>query len=259
MDNKKIPEQESNRHAKDTSNHKALSNYSISEINKELKERTAEERILWACREFGTSFALTTSFGLQSAVLLNMLSELKLEKTAKIIWVDTGYLPPETYIYAEEMQKTLNLDITIAQSEISPARMEAIYGKLWETNSVSDIDKYHQIRKVIPLENAFSKSEIVCWASGVRSNQTKNRNNMNYLDKIRGRLSLRPILDWSNKDTYYYIENNQLPQHPLFAKGYSTVGDWHSSGPDSEKGIGRSTRFGGLKEECGIHLSEKNE
>jgi phosphoadenosine phosphosulfate reductase len=50
------------------------------------------------------------------------------------------------------------------------------------------------------------------------------------------------------------MENNGLPQHPLFAQGYSTVGDWHTSAPDDGTLSGRSTRFGGLKEECGIHL-----
>ncbi len=79
---------------------------------------------------------------------------------------------------------------------------------------------------------------------------------MNILDPIRSRLSLRPILEWSQKDIFYYMQKNNLPMHPLFEKGYSTVGDWHSSGPDSKESAGRATRFGGLKQECGIHLSE---
>ena len=77
---------------------------------------------------------------------------------------------------------------------------------------------------------------------------------MTWLDPIRGRLSLRPLLDWTAKDVFYYMQNNDLPQHPLFDKGYSTVGDWHSSGPDADSLNGRKTRFGGMKQECGIHL-----
>ncbi|MEB3240194.1 MAG: phosphoadenosine phosphosulfate reductase, partial [Cyanobacteriota bacterium] len=34
--------------------------------------------------------------------------------------------------------------------------------------------------------------------------------------------------------------------------GYTSVGDWHSSAPDD--GQGRSSRFGGRRQECGIHL-----
>ena len=68
---------------------------------------------------------------------------------------------------------------------------------------------------------------------------------------------LLPILDWTSKDVYKYLDQDSLPFHPLFDKGYVTVGDWHSSRP---LGAGdthaRETRFGGLKQECGLHLPE---
>ena len=76
---------------------------------------------------------------------------------------------------------------------------------------------------------------------------------MKFIDLICNRLSLRPLLNWKNKDIFYYMKDNQLPSHPLFLKGFSTVGDWHSSSSESIGNEGRSTRFGGLKQECGIH------
>ena len=79
---------------------------------------------------------------------------------------------------------------------------------------------------------------------------------MTWLDPIRDRLGLHPLLDWTNKEVYYYMTSNDLPQHPLFEQGYSTVGDWHSSRPDEGDLSGRDTRFGGLKQECGIHLGD---
>ena len=51
------------------------------------------------------------------------------------------------------------------------------------------------------------------------------------------------------------MEENNLPQHPLFYKGYSSVGDWHSSQSETNSIKGRETRFGGIKEECGLHTS----
>ena len=177
----------------------------------------------------------------------------------KLIWVDTGYLPKETYQYAEQLINQLQLEVIVAQSNISPARMEAIEGKLWERNSLKDIEKYNLIRKVIPLEDTLSNLKISCWASGVRRNQTDHRRKMRLIDKLKNRITLRPILEWTQKDIFYYMEKNNLPQHPLFNKGYSTVGDWHSSGPDGTNGEGRNTRFAGLKEECGIHLPKESE
>ena len=221
--------------------------------NKKLKDMTSKEIILWGYKKFNNHFAITTSFGIQSSVILHMVKQCSLQKKIKIFWIDTGYLPPETYKYAERLINDLSLEIEVLQSEISPARMESIYGKLWETNKSYDLDKYHELRKIKPLENALNKHHIYCWASGVRSEQTKNRNTMQFIDVIRERLSLRPLLKWKNKDIFYYMKENQLPSHPLFLKGYSTVGDWHSSSPDSINNEGRSTRFGGMKQECGIH------
>ena len=227
---------------------------SLTEARNLLAPIGAEGRLKWGLEEFGENFALTTSFGIQSAVLLHMISNIEGGSKTPIIWIDTGYLPSETYRYAEELSTRLKINLQIFQSSISAARMEAIYGKLWETGSISDFEKYHELRKVEPLENGFNALSVKCWASGVRGTQTDHRKSMNILDEVRGRFSLRPLLEWSKKETYYYMQTHKLPQHPLFEKGYSTVGDWHSSSADGKTSKGRETRFGGLKEECGIHL-----
>ena len=87
----------------------------------------------WGYENFDNHFAITTSFGIQSSVLLNMISKLCLQKKIKIFWIDTGYLPRETYHYAEKLIEDLSLEVEVLQSELSPARMEAKFGKLWET------------------------------------------------------------------------------------------------------------------------------
>jgi len=235
--------------------HKNIRPELIQKYNQELIDMKPQEMLTWGYEKFGNQFAITTSFGIQSSVLLNMVSKLYLQRKIKIFWIDTGYLPSETYKYAEKLIEDLSLEIEVLQSELSPARMETIYGKLWETNKVSDLDKYHELRKIKPLENGLEKYNIHCWASGVRAGQTENRKKMRFLDIIRKRLSLRPLLNWTNKDIFYYMKENNLPDHPLFSKGYSNIGDWHSSTPDGIQTKGRDTRFGGIKQECGIHTN----
>jgi len=230
---------------------------SIDDTRKDLEKLSAEDQLQWGYEQFDENFVLTTSFGIQSAVLLHMTVAFKSTKKPKVIWIDTGYLPKETYSYAEQLTSLLELDLVIAQSQMSPARMEALYGRLWEKGTHKDLEKYHQIRKVEPLEKTFSSLNVHCWASGVRKGQTKNRQSMSHIDYIRDRLTLRPLLNWTKKDIFYYMENNNLPQHPLFEKGFSTVGDWHSSEAENSNSKGRSTRFSGLSEECGIHLDAK--
>ena len=227
----------------------------LKKLNQKLQNFTPQEMLLWGYKNFDNKFAITTSFGIQSSVLLNMVLETSLQKKIKIFWIDTGYLPPETYHYAEKLINDLSLEIEVLQSELSPARMESLYGKLWETNKEGDLVKYHELRKIKPLENGLEKNNIQCWASGVRSSQTDSRNKMKYVDLLRERLSLRPLLNWTNKDVFYYMKENNLPDHPLFMKGYSSVGDWHSSEPDGIEKQGRATRFRGLKQECGIHIN----
>ncbi|MEN9766960.1 phosphoadenylyl-sulfate reductase [Vulcanococcus sp.] len=218
----------------------------------ELRQRSALERMRWGLEHFGEGFALTTSFGIQAAVSLHLISQL--DQPVPVIWVDTGYLPPETYQYAQTLLDRLGLRLHVAQASMSPARMEALHGRLWETGQVDDLETYHRIRKVEPLDQALNDLSVTCWASGVRGGQTDHRKAMQPLQLVRGRWSLRPLLDWTNKDVFYYMQENDLPQHPLFERGYSTVGDWHSSAPDDGSTSGRATRFGGLKQECGIHL-----
>lgn len=206
----------------------------------------------WGLETFGDGFALTTSFGIQAAVSLHLISQL--DRKVPVIWVDTGYLPPETYQYSQALVEQLGLQLHVAQSGMSPARMEALHGRLWETGQVQDLETYHRLRKVEPLDRALNDLKVSCWASGVRGGQTDHRKAMDPVQLVRGRWALRPLLDWNNRDIFYYMQENELPQHPLFDKGYSTVGDWHSSAPDDGSTSGRATRFGGLKQECGIHL-----
>jgi hypothetical protein len=132
--------------------------------------------------------------------------------------------------------------------------MEALHGQLWSTGQLADMELYLRLRKVEPLDRAMEALGVRCWASGVRGSQTDHRKAMEPLALVRQRWSLRPLLDWTPRDVFYYMQDHNLPQHPLFEQGYSTVGDWHSSGPDDGTSSGRATRFGGLKQECGIHL-----
>jgi len=230
--------------------------YNLEKFNEELINLSSLEMLEWALQKFENNLAFTTSFGIQSSVLLHLIQSSSLKNEVKIFWIDTGYLPKETYLYANTLINKLSLNITILQSEISPAHMEAMYGKLWESKRVEDINKYHQIRKVDPLDNALKKYSINCWGSGVRAQQTTNRGKMKFIELIRDTLSIRPLLGWSQKDIFYYMKEKNLPQHPLFMKGYSTVGDWHSSSAESSNIKGRSTRFGGVKQECGLHVND---
>ena len=133
--------------------------------------------------------------------------------------------------------------------------MEALQGRLWESDNVDDLNLYDRIRKVEPMNRALRELSAKAWLSGLRRGQTEFRKSLSHLTVDGDRYKVLPILDWTSKEVYEYLGKHDLPYHPLFNHGYVTVGDWHSSRPVSAHDTrSRDTRFRGLKQECSIHL-----
>lgn len=230
----------------------------LNAINREWGEADASSLVQWGYSIFGDGLVMSTSFGIQSAVMLHLVTQVVPQ--IPIIWVDTGYLPVETYRFAEELSTRLNLNLKVYQSPLSPARMEALHGRLWEQHDVESLNRYDKIRKVEPMQRALGDLNATAWLTGLRSDQTDHRKSLGRVGQQGGRYKLLPILKWTSKDVYDYLVAHDLPYHPLFDQGYVTVGDWHSSRPitaadDNE----RDTRFRGLKQECGLHLPQSPE
>jgi len=230
----------------------------LHEVNQAVVQFSASELVDWGARTFGEGLVLSTSFGIQSAVMLHLVTAVI--PNIAVVWIDTGYLPSETYTFAEELTQRLNLNLKVYQSPLSPARMEALYGRLWEQADVESLNRYDQIRKVEPMQRALKELGARAWLSGLRRDQTRFRKTLDPVTFERNLYKIHPILGWSSKDVYDYLIAHDLPYHPFFEKGYVTVGDWHSSRPltasdESE----RDTRFQGLKQECGLHLPQTPE
>ena len=213
----------------------------------------ATELVAWSVNTFGDHLVMSTSFGIQSAVMLHLVTQVM--PTIPVIWVDTGYLPAETYRFADELTRRLNLNLRVYQSAISPARREALHGRLWDQDTVEALNRYDHMRKVEPMQRALKELGAKAWLAGLRANQTSHRQTLGRIAQQNNIYKLHPILSWHSRDVYQYLITHDLPYHPLFDQGYVTVGDWHSSRPltasDSDE---RDTRFKGLKQECGLHL-----
>lgn len=235
-----------------------LRDLDLSEANVHLATLNPIETIEWAKERFGDGLVMSTSFGIQSAAMLHLATTVVPD--IPVIWIDTGYLPPETYRFAEDLIEKLSLNIQVYQSPMSPARMETLHGKLWEEGTVDALNLYDRIRKVEPMQRALQELGATAWIAGLRADQTEFRATLDPLVIQDGRGKIHPILNWSSRDIHYYMQANGLSYHPLWDEGYVTVGDWHSSRPLTAEDSGdRDTRFGGLKEECGVHLPESEE
>ena len=102
----------------------------LAAVNAELEDLTAQDRIAWAVNRFKEGLVMSSSFGLQSAVLLHLAN--KALPGIPVVFIDTGYLFKETYNYAERLENLLGLNLKIYTSPITPARHEALRGQLWK-------------------------------------------------------------------------------------------------------------------------------
>jgi phosphoadenosine phosphosulfate reductase len=216
----------------------------------DLEIASATERVRWAHETYGDQLVLTTSFGVQSAVMLHLVTMQIPE--IPVIFVDTGYLFPSTYTFAASLTERLKLNLKTYTPLQTAAQQEAIHGKLWE-QGIDGIQRYNRINKVEPMNRAVQGLGAIAWLSGLRRSQSSSRGERNVVEAQNKVTKIYPIIDWSDRDIYQYLNENSLPYHPLWDQGYVSVGDWHSTKKLGEGMTQEDTRFGGLKREGGLH------
>jgi phosphoadenosine phosphosulfate reductase len=216
----------------------------------DLETLSAHKRVAWAVDRFGEALVLTTSFGIQSAVMLHLLSETV--PGIPVVFIDTGYHFPDTYRFAEHLRERLNLNLRVYSADRSAAYQEAIHGKLWE-KGLAGLDEYNRINKIEPMDRAIREIGAKAWFSGLRRSQSSTRSKRPVAEKQNRIWKIYPIIDWTDRDIYEYLQQNHLPYHPLWEQGYVSVGDWHSTERLVDGMSPEDTRFGGIKRECGLH------
>ncbi|MFD2257491.1 phosphoadenylyl-sulfate reductase [Luteolibacter algae] len=218
-------------------------------LSEELAGLRAGERLELLYERLGSRLVASTSFGLQAAVMLKLLHDHA--PKVPVISIDTGFLFPETYRYAEKLMEMFPLDYRIYHPKISAARMQALWGNLWEEGP-EGAEKYGIITKVEPMNRAISEIGGDVWISGLRRAQSETRQDRPFAEQQKKTLKVYPILDWADAQVDIFYHQGEIPHHPLAAQGYVTMGDWHSTRPSLD-GTGNGTRFDGQKYECGLH------
>ena len=222
----------------------------LEDWNRTLATRTAEERVRWALQEFRGHAALSTSFGIQAAVMLHLVT--RIDPQIPVVFVDTGYLFPETYRFAEELTARLGLNLKVYTPLLTPARQEALYEKLWE-QGVEGLEKYGRLNKVEPMNRALRELNARVWLTGLRRDHASSREELPVLKQQNRVLKVHPIIDWTDRHIGEYLRAHDLPYHPLWEQGYISVGDVHSTTRYADGMRPEDTRFSGLKRECGLH------
>ncbi|MDB5296558.1 MAG: Phosphoadenylyl-sulfate reductase, partial [Phycisphaerales bacterium] len=210
----------------------------------------------WAAAEFGDDLIMTSSFGAESALLLHLATRAKPD--IKVVMIDTGYLFPETFQHMEALRRRLDLNVWVYRTRNDPIGYLQQHGEgdpTWR----NDADRCCAANKNEPMERAMADLRPRAWLRGIRRNQAATRAAARFVE-WSGRydcFAISPLLNWTSRDIYQYMKANDLPYHPLYEKGYPSIGCNPLSctrsvlaGDDP-----RSGRWAGSgKVECGINL-----
>ncbi|MDG0801527.1 phosphoadenylyl-sulfate reductase [Pectobacterium polaris] len=222
----------------------------LAAVNSQLESLSAQERVSWALENLPGDYVLSSSFGIQAAVSLHLVTQQRPD--IPVILTDTGYLFPETYQFIDALTEQLTLNLQVYRAAESSAWQEARYGKLWE-QGVEGIERYNLLNKVEPMNRALSELKAKTWFAGLRREQSGSRGELPVLAIQRGVFKFLPIIDWDNRTVYHYLKENGLSYHPLWEQGYLSVGDTHTTRKWEPGMAEEETRFFGLKRECGLH------
>lgn len=222
----------------------------LAHLNTLWASSSATARVESALRLLPGRHVLSSSFGVQAAVMLHLVSQVA--PGLPVIFVDTGYHFPETYRFVDQLSARLQLNLQVTRSPLSPAWQEARHGRRWEQGRAG-IEDYNQQNKVAPMQNALADVGASTWFSGLRRNQTATRKDLAFVERQWHRFKVHPIADWSDRDTHAYLTRHDLPYHPLREKGYLSIGDWHTTRSIHEVQDETQLRFHGLLRECGLH------
>ena len=221
----------------------------LDKHNAQLEHATTEEILRWTWETFHPKVATTSSFQTQSLPLLHIISRVCPDMP--VLFIDTGFHFPETLTFRDELQTRYGLNVVVIRPAIEKSQLLAKYG---EGLYRRDPDLCCYINKVEPMRRALRGLDA--WIAGVRRDQTAHRKDLAPLERQSdGVLKIHPMLNWTKSDIWAYIAKHELPPHPLYAKGYRSIGCAPCTIPVI---LGEDERAGRWadrdKNECGLHL-----
>ncbi|HXZ69034.1 MAG TPA: phosphoadenylyl-sulfate reductase, partial [Alphaproteobacteria bacterium] len=220
----------------------------LSDLRARYEDATAQELLEGFVRhEYPGEIAVVSSFGSEAVVLLHMLSEI--DPGTPVIFLNTGKLFGETLRYRDRLQEALGLtDLRSIHPHPDDEKMLDPNGNLWRL----DHDACCHFRKVLPLRRALEgfKAEV----SGRKRFQTKSRAVMETIEVNEGRIKINPLADWTLDQLNRYMDQHDLPRHPLVKDGYLSIGCFPCTERVASAAEYRAGRWAGTgKDECGIH------
>lgn len=236
---------------------KTVNQNAVTELAQRAEPMSAQHVLQLALDTFGRKAALSSSFGAEDMVLIDML--MKLDRTARIFTLDTGRLPQETYnvIDATRAKYGAVIEVFFPQAE-AVQTMVAEHGMNLFYQSVENRKLCCGVRKMEPLRRALSGLDA--WITGLRREQSITRTAVHKIewDEGNGLVKVNPLVDWTHDDVWKYIRENNVPYNPLHDRGYPSIGCGpctRAVQPGEHERAGRWWWEHPETKECGLHVS----
>ena len=211
-----------------------------------------QQALAWAFENFGKAVAISSAFGAEGMVLIDMAS--RVSKEFRLFTIDTEFLFPETYNLMDRIERKYGVTIERVYSVFSPEEQERIHGAaLWSR----DPDRCCNLRKVEPLRRKLS--ELSAWITSIRRDQTSARSGARRIewDAKFDLVKINPMVDWSTKQVWRYIHDHDVPYNELHNQDYPSIGCTHCTRAVRPGEDARAGRWPGFaKTECGLHIIE---
>ncbi|MGV7211890.1 phosphoadenylyl-sulfate reductase [Bradyrhizobium sp. UFLA05-112] len=221
---------------------------SADELNRALRDAAPGEVVAAALKVVGRErLAVVSSFGTESAALLKVVADV--DPAIPVVFLDTGWLFEETLAYRDTLIATLGLkDVRSIAPLAETLTREDPDRDLWFSNP----DACCRIRKVEPLARALKP--FTAWINGRKRFQGGVRAEIPVVEDDGARLKFNPFANVSREDIKAIFARAKLPQHPLQASGFLSVGCMPCTSRAAEGEDERAGRWRGRgKTECGIH------
>lgn len=232
------------------------SRFNWDELNARFDQARPEEILAWCVENIPSGFVQTSAFNVDDLVITDILyRQLKPAQPVPVIFLDTLYHFPQTLELVAKAKGLYNLDLQVYKTPDVDTReaFAARYGEaLWDTN----VEQFHHLTKIEPLQRGLAELNAVAWITGRRRDQAVTRANMPIFE-IDGnqRIKVNPLASWTRKDSWAYVAEHGMIYNPLHDQGYPSIGDEPLTTPVREGEDERAGRWRGTgKTECGIHI-----
>jgi phosphoadenylyl-sulfate reductase (thioredoxin) len=221
-----------------------------------LEDASAEEVVAWALDRFAGRLALVTSLQAGGVVLLDLAC--RLGGQPRVLTLDTGRLPPETYDHVERVRDHFGVTVEMISPRAADVeRLVAAAGPNLFYRSPEDRRACCRVRKVEPLRRALGP--FAAWFSGLRRDQSAERAATPKVqpDGLDGALKISPLAGWSEARVWEHVRRRGLPYHPLYDRGYLSIGCAPCTRPSRPLEHPRDGRWwweGPGRRECGLHV-----